>query len=88
MMFHLLCRLLQTCIMNITVYFLLVEPFLWVSRWGTADAEIKPTPSLVGAQGYQRLPLYKPVVGQRIAVHAVPVYGASTYLHKKNRKQR
>ena len=35
---------------------------------------------LVGAQGYQRFPLSKSMVGQNIAVHAVPAYMASTYL--------
>ena len=35
---------------------------------------------LVGAQGYQRLPLSKPVVGRNVVVHAVPAYRASTYL--------
>ena len=34
----------------------------------------------MGAQGYQRFPLSKAVVGQNIAVHAVPAYRASTYL--------
>ena len=38
--------------------------------------------SLVGAQDYiyQRFPLSKPVVGQKIALHAVPAFRASTYL--------
>ena len=52
-------------------------------RWGTADAEIKPpppTPSLVGAQGYQRFPLSESVMGQNIALDAVPAYGAFLYL--------
>ena len=45
------------------------------------DAEIPPPPpSLVGAQGYQMFPLFKPVVGLNIALHAVPAYRASTYL--------
>ena len=35
---------------------------------------------LVGAQGYQMFPLSKPVVGQNIALHAVPAYGASIYI--------
>ena len=35
------------------------------------DAEIKYTP-LVGAQGYQRFPHSKSVVGQNIALHAAP----------------
>ena len=48
-------------------------------RWGTMDAEIKaPLPHLVGAQGYQKFCLSKPVVGRNIAFHAV--YRASTYL--------
>ena len=42
----------------------------------SADAEIKGLP-LVGAQGYQRFPLSKPVVGQNIALGAVPAYRAS-----------
>ena len=33
---------------------------------------------LVGAQCYQRFPLSKPVVGQNIALDAVPAYKAST----------
>ena len=49
------------------------------------DAEIKgpllsPLLLLVGAQGCERFPLSKPVVGQNVALHAVPVYRASTYL--------
>ena len=32
---------------------------------------------LVGAQGYQRFPLSKPVVGQNIAVEVVPAFRAS-----------
>ena len=37
-----------------------------------------PSPSpLVGAQGYQRLPLSKHVVGQNVALDAVPAYMAS-----------
>ena len=38
--------------------------------------------SVVGAQGYQRFPLSKPVAGQNMAVGAVPAYRASiiTYL--------
>ena len=35
---------------------------------------------LMGAQGYQRFPLSKPVVRRNIAVYAAPVYRASTYL--------
>ena len=35
---------------------------------------------LVGAQGYQKFPLSKPVVGQNIALHVVPAYWVSTYL--------
>ena len=40
-----------------------------------------PTP-LVGAQGYHRFPLSKPVVGPNIALHTMPayMYRASTYL--------
>ena len=34
----------------------------------------------VETQGYQQFPLFKPVVGQNTASHAVPVYRASTYL--------
>ena len=49
-------------------------------QWGTADANIKPPTPLVGAQGYQRFHLSKPVVGQNTALHAVPAYRASTYL--------
>ena len=45
-------------------------------RWGTTDAKSKGLP----AQGYQRFPLSKPVVGLNIASHAVPAYRASTYL--------
>ena len=52
-------------------------------RWGTADAEIKllhtPHP-MVGAQGYQMLPLSKLVIGRNIALHAVPADRASTNL--------
>ena len=36
--------------------------------------------SEVGAQGYQRFPLSKPVVGGNIALRAVPAYRASPYL--------
>ena len=36
----------------------------------TEDAEIKALP--VGAQGYEKFQLSKPVVGQNIALHAVP----------------
>ena len=32
---------------------------------------------LVGAQGYHKFPLSKPVVGQNIALDAVPAYRAS-----------
>ena len=32
---------------------------------------------LVGAQGYQRFPLSKPVIGQIIALGTVPVHRAS-----------
>ena len=39
-----------------------------------------PVTHLVGAQGYQRFPLSKPVIGQTIALHAVCAYRASTYL--------
>ena len=35
--------------------------------------------ALVGAQGYQRFPLSKAVVGKNIALEAVPAYRASTY---------
>ena len=35
---------------------------------------------LVGAQGYQRFPLSRPVVGLDIALDAVTAYRASTYL--------
>ena len=35
---------------------------------------------LVGAQGYQMLISYKPVVAQNIVLHAMPAYRASTYL--------
>ena len=35
-------------------------------------------PPLVGAQGYHMFPLFKPVVGQNIALHAAPAYRAST----------
>ena len=34
----------------------------------------------MGAQGYEWFPLSKPVVGQNIALHAVPAYRVSTYL--------
>ena len=34
-------------------------------------------PPLVGAQGYQRFPRSKPVVGQNIASGDVPAYRAS-----------
>ena len=60
---------------------------------GTADAEINGWRGggrfllgfvlfcfVVGAQGHQRFPLSKPVVSPSIALHAVPAYGASTYL--------
>ena len=44
------------------------------------DVEIMPPPPpLVGAQGYQRFHLSEPVVGQNLALHAVPAYRASTY---------
>ena len=46
------------------------------TRWGIADAEIN-NPALVRAQGYQRFPLHKPVVGQNIVLHAVPADRAS-----------
>ena len=36
--------------------------------------------SLLGAQGYQRFPLSKPVAGWSIALHDVPAYMASSYL--------
>ena len=36
--------------------------------------------SLVGSEGCQRFPFSKPVVGQSIALHAVPAYRASTYV--------
>ena len=43
------------------------------SRWGTADAEMKPPlPLVVGALACQRFPLSKPVAGQNAALHAVP----------------
>ena len=45
-------------------------------RWGTADAEAKG-PSLMGVQGYQRFPLSKPVVGQNVALNAVPALSVS-----------
>ena len=35
---------------------------------------------VVGAQGYQRFPLYKSVVGRNIDLHAVPDFRASIYL--------
>ena len=35
---------------------------------------------LVGAQGYQRLPLFKPVEGRNTVLRAEPAYRASTYL--------
>ena len=35
-----------------------------------------PLDPLVGAQGYQRLPLSKPLVGQNIALHAASAYKA------------
>ena len=35
---------------------------------------------LVGSEGCQRFPFSKPVVGQSIALHAVPAYRASTYV--------
>ena len=35
---------------------------------------------MVGAHGYQRFLVSKPVVGQNIALHAVPAYRASSYL--------
>ena len=38
-------------------------------------------PPLMGSQGYQRFPLYKPGVGQNMAVHATPADRTSTYLH-------
>ena len=49
------------------------------TRWGTADAEIKSP--LVGAQGYQRFPLSKPVyvVGQTLALNVVPAYLAYAF---------
>ena len=34
----------------------------------------------MGAHGYHRFPISKPVVGQNIALHAVPAYRACTYL--------
>ena len=37
--------------------------------------------SLVGAQGYQRFPLSKPVLGQNIGLDAVPAYRAYIQLH-------
>ena len=42
-------------------------------------AIIKPSikKQMVGAQGYQRFPLSKPVVGRNIALDAVPAYRAS-----------
>ena len=43
----------------------------WVQKWRV---------SLMGVQGYQRFPLFKPVVGHNIALHTVPAYRASTYL--------
>ena len=52
-------------------------------RRGTADADIKathPHPPLVGAHGYHRFPLSKPVVGPNIALHAVSAYRATAYL--------
>ena len=39
-----------------------------------------PLPNRVGAQGYESVPISKPVVGQNIALHAMPAYRASTYL--------
>ena len=55
---------------------------MFLPEMGTADAEIKaPThPPLVGAMGYQRFPLSKPVAGQNTALHALPADRASTYL--------
>ena len=35
---------------------------------------------LAGAHPYQRFPLSKPVVSRIVALHAVPVYRASTYV--------
>ena len=40
--------------------------------------KLKPPPPLVGAQDYQMFPLSKYVVGQNIALDAVPAYRAST----------
>ena len=45
--------------------------FRWMLRGGV------PRMQKLGDQGYQRFPLSKPVVGQNIALHAVPVYRAS-----------
>ena len=45
------------------------------------DAEIKdPPPPLVGAQGYRRFLLSKPVLEQDITVHAASADSASEYL--------
>ena len=53
--------------------------------YGTADAEIKPSPHSpplypMGVQGLQRFPLSKPGVGQSIALHAAPADRTFTYL--------
>ena len=46
--------------------------------WGSKLPDIAEMKApLVGAQGYHRFPFSKPVVGQSIALHAVPAYGAS-----------
>ena len=47
------------------------------SRWGTIDTEIKDP--LVGAQGYQRFSVSKPVLGQSIALHA----GSFNFIYSK-----
>ena len=48
-------------------------------RWGTADAEIKGPPG--GNPGLSKVPSFsKPIVGEKIALHAVPAYRDSTYL--------
>ena len=71
------------CCCCYVVFFFFFISFFLSSRWGTADAELEIKdpplpPPLVGAQGYQRFPQSKPVVGQNIALHAAP---ADTHTH-------